>query len=356
MKRLSLAALGLLLAFAVLEVALRLTLTPEDVRRLTSPESPMEAARWADHPFLPFVGKPETTYTFDVPIEGVRNVVEVRNNAFGFRSHELPAEKKPSDYFVVAFGESTTWGAIAQTNAQTWPELLEAKLQARYPDRNVRVFNFGTQNATAAYSLVTLSLIGVHIHPDLVIAYHGFNEIGPALAPDYRSDHAHFFRNLALAHQWHGYQMSLPRSWLASYAVTYVTALLDERIGAHRLGFYVSWPIENPDDDEDPEPALERSFEHLRTMAAVARGYGAAALFSTFQFYDGDDPLNRAYNVLLRKFFAENDFAYVDLDGELPDYDRSLQFDECHFTHVGRERVAESFYAKIVAEGFLERH
>ena len=68
LRRLVLAALGLVLALGLLEAALRLTLTPEDIRRRTSPESPAEAARWTDHPFLPFVGKPHATYTLDVPV------------------------------------------------------------------------------------------------------------------------------------------------------------------------------------------------------------------------------------------------------------------------------------------------
>jgi hypothetical protein len=239
----------------------------------------------------------------------------------------------------------------------TWPELLESKLRARYPARNVRVFNLGTQNATVAYSVPVLALIGIHIKPDLVIAYHGYNDLGPATARRYHWDQTHFYKNLALRWRWHGYQKSMPRSWLRSYALAYLTYRADMAIAANALSIYVQQPIEFEQsyDDAGVKGALARNAQHLRTLAAIARGNGAAVLFSTFQFFDGKDRFLELTNEALRELFEAEGIPYVDQDALIPDFDRSLQFDACHFTHTGDEMMAANFFASIVEHGLLER-
>jgi len=44
---------------------------------------------------------------------------------------------------------------------------------------------------------------------------------------------------------------------------------------------------------------------------------------------------------------------YVDIDARIPDGDRSLQVDECHFTDAGREIVADSFFRHIMEHRLL---
>jgi lysophospholipase L1-like esterase len=353
--RLALLVLGLIVALAAVEIAFRIAFSANEIREYVNSPLPMEAARWVDHPFLPFVGRPSTQYTLQVPVNGTQVDVTVMNNAYGFRSHELPATKAPSDYFVVTLGESTTWGSAAATNAETWPELLEAKLRARYPERNVRVFNFGTQNVTLPYSIVALALVGVHLHPDLVITYHGYNEFGAATADNYRIDHSHFFRDLQLDERWLGFQRSIPRALLASYAITYLTDQADRRLGANNLADYVQRPIrfDQSYHDEDVRRVLLRDWQHLRTVDALARGYGGTALFSTFQYFDGTDRFHQIVNETLRATFDQYGLAYVDEEALIPDSDRRLQYDPCHFTDAGNEVMAENFFQAIVARGLV---
>lgn len=349
-------ALGVGAAFAFVEVALRFTKGPGWAAEQLGPEVPETAARWEGHTFLPFVGRRSSEYEFDFPQEAGPARVRVRNNEEGFRSLELPREKRPEDYFIVTLGESTTWGAIAPTNAETWPERLAAKLQERYPARRVRAFNFGVQNANGAYSVVSLALLGIAVQPDLVIAYHGFNETASALATSYRFDHTHYFRDLDLEHSWHGFAASLP-AWLRwSYVMILLASEADESIGARRLSFYIGDGSDLITPAESEWPArFERNWMTLQSIDSIARGHGAKALFSTFQFFNGDDPLYRAVNDSLRQFFQERKLDFVDLDTAMPDFDPGLQFDGCHFTHVGRERVADVFYQRIVADRLLEQ-
>jgi hypothetical protein len=355
LARLVLVLLGLVVALGAIELAFRLEFSNDEIRYYIADPVPATGGRWVDHPFFPFVGRPNAEYDFQIPVNGVQANVKVKNNSYGFRSHELPTEKAAGDYFVIALGESTTWGSASETNALTWPELLEARLQAKYPERHVRVFNFGTQNVTVAYSVVALALIGMRIHPDLIIVYHGFNELGVAIAPNYRPDHSHFFRDLGMGLSWPGFQRTMPRILLSSYTIAYLSSLADQRIGANNLSFYVQWPIDFDEslDDEGVKRGMSRDWEHLMTVEALARGSGARTLYSTFQYFDGKDHSYELVNDSLREFFAAHDLEYVDQDVLIPDFDSTLQYDVCHFTRAGDEMMAENFFRKIVAEGFV---
>jgi len=346
-------SIGVVGALLIVEVGMRLSLGEAGIQHYRWPNEPEESARWQDHPFLPYVGRAGAEYVANVGHMGALQA-HVRNNAWGFRSHEPPAEKLPRDYHVITLGGSTTWAVAAADNSQTWPELLGARLQRQYPERNVRVFNFGTQNATSAYSLVALSLMAVHLEPDLVIVYHGINDIYPAMLSTFRPDHAHFFRDLALDARWQGIQRMVPKPLLSSFAVTYITARWDLAIGANQLAFYVTRDTGTPiEGAESGKKHLRRNWMHLVTMDSIARGHGARALFSTFQFFDGSAAPNAWSNETLRDTFREHGLDYVDVDAALPDGDRTLQFDECHFTSDGEHRMAEVFFRAIERRGYI---
>jgi len=357
MLKLLVAGFGLLVGVAIVEVGVRVyeLFDPEQARRLSELESPARGfpfESYASHPFLPYIGAPGyTARTFAVTPTGMVEL-EAVYNSFGFRSHELPTEKRDGDYLVIALGGSTTWGAATESNETTWPELLEGKLAARYPDKNVRVLNFGISAATSAYSIVTLSLIGVHVKPDLVIVYHGRNDPIPAGAPDYRPDHAHFFKDFEPRTAWRGYRRSLPSWMLRSHAIVAATSRLDDRDNVNGLYFHVTHPHVHYRNVVAPD-AAEKLTANLLTIHSIAAGHGADVLFSTFQLYDPSVipwPLNAA----LREFFAEHDLAYVDQDALIPDFDRSINYDDCHFTRAGRELVAQNFFDAIVERGYVD--
>lgn len=357
LRRLTFVAAGLVVALAITEGALRLTRSATEMNGYRQPEIPQEAARWVDHPFLPYAGRPGAEYLVHGH-DGMEEVeAVVRNNALGFRTAEFPETKSEGAFHIVILGGSTTWGALAKTNADTWPGLLETRLRARYPEREIRVFSLAAQNATAAYSAVALALVGSTLEPDLVLAYHGHNDVSPAIGVGFRADQAHHFQNLALDRRWFGVQSSLPRFLLRSYAVTFLSAGLDGFLGANRLAWYVErrypFDIRAPLDADLFAERFARNSRHLLSIDALARGLGGRALFSTFQFLEQKFPFTHV-NFALRKFYEEQGLDYVDLDHLIEDEDRSLQFDQCHFTAKGRELVADHFFDAIVERGLID--
>lgn len=349
--------LGLLVAAALAELLLRATQSADDHARRIPPADLAERIYFVDHPFLPYAGRPFAEYTVFGNDRGVEKQAVAKNNSLGYRTHELPAEKRAGEYTVVTLGGSTTWGALAPTNGQTWPALLEKKLRERYPERPVRVFNLGTNKATIVYSLTALGLVAAELQPDLVVVYHGFNDFGAATAEGYRADHAHFTQDLALDRRWLGLTDALPAILRKSYAAVFFATAVDRAVGVNRLSSYVDRGAEKDsrilDDDVATKAALARNWRHARTVDALARGYGGHALFSTFQYFDGEERNHRLVNDSLRELFERHELPYVDQDALIEDYDRSLQFDECHFTDEGRELIAENFFREIVARGWV---
>ena len=64
----------------------------------------------------------------------------VSTNSFGHRDREIPVEKPPRGFRVLAIGDSVTFGHGVRAE-QTWPEALERQLAARFPELRVEVVN-----------------------------------------------------------------------------------------------------------------------------------------------------------------------------------------------------------------------
>lgn len=308
---------------------------------------------YAAHPFLPYVGNPGRNFDIHwTDPEGRRTyLVNVQMNSSGFRAHEFPERKGPDDLVVLCLGGSTVWGAVAPTNADTWPELLEARLAAAHPSRNVRVYNLGLSGASTAMNVVVLATIAIHLQPDLVIAYEGFNDVGPVDTPDFRFDHSHYFIDFDPETAWLGFHNALPPTLRRSHVALRVANALDTILGVNSLMRIVTRPPD-PARRARLEDTVDRVFANLRTMHSIATGHGSRALFATFQFFAPKDyPF--ALNDGLRRGFAAHGMDYVDIDAIIPDGDRTLQVDECHFTDRGRELVADAFFRHIEAHRLL---
>lgn len=354
-KRLGVALLGLVLGFVLLELGVRAyaAIDPEFssfVRGLQGLAGEESFTHYVAHPFLPYVMRPNAELTISRPELGPSAQILVRTNSDGFRAHELPTAGKENDEVrIFCLGESTTFGANAATNETTWPELLEAKLASAFPTRRIRVFNLGMSMATSAYSVALLGTLVAQLDPDLVIVYHGINEYDAAGMADFRHDHAHYFRDFDPAHVWLGVLRSLP-NWARWSAVVVVAGeLVDQVLGVKAMRFH----MRHEGGKGEVSRGIGSTLETLRTMRSISHGAGAEILFSTFQFYDGRGPAAVFYNDSVRAFLEANRFLYVDQDALIPDYDRSINVDECHFTPKGEGMMATNFFDYIVARGLI---
>jgi len=346
------------LALVALELGTRWMLGSERVERLKQKAVSAPAALWENHPYLPFVGVRSTTYTSSRQVNGTEFPIEVRNNAFGFRTREL--ERDADDFVVVCLGDSTTWGEAAKTNESTWPAILESLLAQGHPERTIRVFNFGVPVTTSGYSLVAFALLGARLSPDVVIVYHGRNEMTLLARAEPLPDESDTIRDLGVVRPpvinrvpaW------MRRSSLALWVAEWLGAdSLSEKVfasGSPSDILHLMW--RNARTATSPGASLFETMalseEHFQAIEDLASARGGHVVFATSQFRDPDGMRN-AFNESLREWFRREGKTWVDLDEAIEDHRTDLQFDDVHFTEKGRLEVAQAFLAKIEELGVL---
>jgi lysophospholipase L1-like esterase len=342
--RIATAVLATVLALTGAEIALRLWQSPQ------SAPGAGDQLRWAEHPFLPYIGRPHADYVATwSDAEGRSGTEHYRLNDYGFRTWDFPRRKPEGQYVIVAFGGSTTMGFHAADNAATWPEQLGAMLAQRYPERDIRAYNLGLDMATTAFSVVNMALFATHLDPDLVVVYQGYNDFSAMGWADQRWDHSHFYRDLDVdevlgQHRRQGTGFGRSLLW---------NLVKNARPGVPRIDNLADWTTYPRRDGPDRLDGIDDTLANLRTIDSLARGVGAHTLMSTFQFRDPSVD-SVGFNDRLRGFFGSLEIAWVDQDALLPDADPELQVDECHFTPEGNTRLARNFFDAVVERGWLE--
>ncbi len=91
-----------------------------------------------------------------------------RVNSMGLCEREIPLDKRPGEYRVVALGDSFTEG-VGTSSDTTWVKVLERHLAAAMPDRLVTTINAGISGSDPVYQYVLLRDKLIPFKPDLVI-------------------------------------------------------------------------------------------------------------------------------------------------------------------------------------------
>jgi lysophospholipase L1-like esterase len=265
----------------------------------------------------------------DVVVGGERFVVEM--NSEGYRTREFALPKPPGLVRVICIGGSTT--VAGRTNDETYPGLLERKLQALFPGLSLEVLNLGVSSATTEYWYARLPRVFGYA-PDIVVQYPGVNDIS-----------------------WR----TLPR-----YAAA--------RPGRHRL--YESLLAQRllPFPVEELDPFLEETFTTLGDTDRACRERGVACLVGSFaspdpqrvrgefrrhldfnaEFWTRRFPLHSyatwarivaRYNLLFQRFVDRYHVPHAPVHERL--FDPAVFIDVCHLTPEGIDRLAEAFLPEV---------
>jgi len=89
-------------------------------------------------------------------------------NSDSLRCPHQPGEFRAKDTNVVFLGDSFTFGMLLEPE-ETFPALVERRLQNRFPERDLKVANFGWVSSSPLLSLRRLEEIGDKYSPDLVV-------------------------------------------------------------------------------------------------------------------------------------------------------------------------------------------
>jgi lysophospholipase L1-like esterase len=115
-----------------------------------------------------------------------------RHNSLGFRGAEIAVPKPANEFRIACLGGSTTYTFELEDWHLAYPALLEEELrEAGYA--TVRVINAGAAGWASWESLANLEYRVLDLEPDLVIIYHGINDIQARLVwppQAYRGDNS----------------------------------------------------------------------------------------------------------------------------------------------------------------------
>jgi hypothetical protein len=314
-----------------------------------------DRSRFSSHPFLPWAPRPFDSRKLFVFRPTVNRIVEydINNNSLGFRTPDRPFTKLPNTKRILTLGGSTT--VDGPTNDETWPALLERKLNDHYAlsGYKIEVINMGVDMAASPTSLVDLALDGVQYQPDLVISYDGVNEgilIGfDDMLPDYRNAMDKYddtFRTV---------QSRLPDWAFRSYLITLMSFGCDQLSKKRADVFSQVYPtkISKLKRSGSPLQGAQYFERNLKLMRGISAEYGATFLAATSHWVHPSDSA-ALLNMELRRFFQSEHIDYVDLDALLEHDDLTIHVDPVHWTLKGLDQVAETWEDKIIKADALK--
>ncbi|MCB0339225.1 MAG: hypothetical protein KDD53_06460 [Bdellovibrionales bacterium] len=128
-----------------------------------------------------------------------------RHNSLGFRGPDVIIPKPKGRLRIVLLGGSTTYTERVRDWHNDIARVLESELRAKMPRRDIEVINAGMSSYSSFESLINLEFKVLDLHPDIIVVYHGTNDVHTRLVPPskYASD------NSALKRQWAEPQMPL---------------------------------------------------------------------------------------------------------------------------------------------------
>jgi hypothetical protein len=114
------------------------------------------------------------------------------HNSLGYRGREFSVEKPDGTFRIVVLGGSTTYTIAVEDNEKTFTRQLENILRDSYGYEAVEVINAGAGGYSSWESLINLEFRVLDLDPDLVIIYHGTNDVHTRLVEpgSYRGDNS----------------------------------------------------------------------------------------------------------------------------------------------------------------------
>jgi lysophospholipase L1-like esterase len=297
---------------------------------------------------LPYFLHPNRFWSFQQPLH---------LNNYGFFGPNWAEAKAPDTIRIVCLGASTTANTIADDESEySYPALLQDTLTQNLREagssKTVEVMNFGIGGRVSPELLITFYLTIVHMKPDYLVLYHGFNDLHLHLMEDFATDYSHGRLSLGevLPQIKKGYLLPKIRFW-HSYE-----CLKDKLIGTGnvRNDLLKSITAKQPDIDR-PFARLDIQQANIRNILLGCRQHGIVPIVGTYAFFRyADDPVSMKYqsgvsieNGLLRDLSNELSVSLCEIAETIPQ-DREYFVDAIHFTPLGMRFVADAFAERLL--------
>lgn len=306
-----------------------------------------------------------------------------RHNSYGYRSKDISIPKPPGQFRIFCLGGSTVYtdNGSGGDYRKSWPDLLEKYLQEK-GFGNVQVINSGADGWSSWESLIDLELKILDLEPDMIIIYHGINDIHPRFVwpPEaYRGDNSGFraFNSLSSFMPSIFEYSTLLRIMMIKSGLTKPHAAFDKTIDKDADTYYGSQFLQQKAEGIYPQGIFKKIsamrmleinkpiyFErNVRNMIAIAKNRGIKVLISTFAY----SPLfthqievssneyifaHKENNLLLERIAKNMNVDFFDLANKLPN-SKQYYYDGRHVTLEGATLQAELFGNFLINNGLV---
>ncbi len=258
---------------------------------------------------------------------------EVRINSRGYRTREFDVPKPKGVVRIACIGASTTFQGFS--NEETYPALLEAKLQELRSDLDVEVLNLGVSGTHSDFWLERLERL-VALEPDLVVQYNAVNDFVQLHLPAWVQTHPRRAALHARSLLWDRL-VPLPAGDFEAPSRRTLDRHVRLRDELRERGIsYVTATFAAPD-PASAEPAF------LLFLDALTRDWSGGAV----QHYRQYERLLAQHNTRLEEIARREGIPLAPAAAELRP--ARLYFDICHLKPRGIQKLAEVLVAPIAA-------
>lgn len=236
---------------------------------------PNMVSNYAPHPYMVYTLNPNTKWYYE-DYFGVKPIQMI--NSLGFRGKEFSHDKPKGTFRIVCMGGSTTFGLGEPDEEKTYPSLLEKKLSALYPRRQIEVINAGTPGWSSAESLINLQFRVLDLNPDMIVIYDGINDTFAMRKPNEGGSDYSGFRQIV--------DYKMPEEWYRTVlSKSYLARLL--YVQSHHLAFDINGLAVKPapagfDEISQLNIASGKYFRrNVRLMVTIAKSFGVNPLLVT---------------------------------------------------------------------------
>lgn len=225
---------------------------------------------------------------------GLTGGAEFRTNSRGLRDQEIPLEKPPGTYRILALGDSTVFG-FGVPFAKSFSEVLETRLNADRSGKRFDVINAGVPGYSIYQSVVYAKRRGVRFDPDLIILETNFNDRRFVMSSDVVDSDA-FYRSFY-------YRLRLKEIMGRSYLYRAMRRILVRELGLVESRLLVTGDAEYdsiPFDELHCRVSPDRYRELLAELIEVARERGLPVILVPLQHRPGDRYFFHAADELAR--------------------------------------------------------
>jgi len=278
------------------------------------------------------------------------------HNSLGFRGPEITIPKSNGTYRVVTLGGSTTYS----TGVKDWRNDFARKLQEHLRDLSnntqIEVINAGSGGYGSWESLINLHTRVLEIEPDMIIIYHGINDVHPRLVhPDnYRMDNSGRRKQFEMRPLLFRFRIINKLTGIGPYTVDATT------FAAHGKNTFSA--VLNMTRKEALLKNEPKFFEaNLKNMIAIARAHNITVLLATFAHSNEFDNVVttehyelgfKQNNDVVRKVAEQERVSVFDFASEMLN-DKQYWTDGRHLNKEGLDIKGNLFAAHIFKNNLM---